>query len=147
MGTAKALYLSLEACKSLCLIPDDFSHHPRAAATVGGLHVTKDPSTLGDNLSLQPSEVPLSPLEENLARLEKWLLRHFSSTAFNTNRGLHYQSLKPGAVPYTCHTPASVPKHWEAEMKSQLWEDIRRGVIELVPVGEATVVHKNGGSG
>ena len=106
---------------------------------VGELHVTKD-------LPLWPSEVPLLPLEENVARLEEGLLRHFSATIFNTSRSLlplvasapHRIHLKPGAVPYTCHTPASVSKHWEAEVKAQLEEDITRGVIESVPVGEAT---------
>ena len=99
VGTAKAHYLSLEACKSLGLIPDDFPHHSRAVATVGGLHVTKD-------LRPRPSEVPLTPLEENVARLEEWLLRHSSSTVFNTSRSPlsvmagapHRIHLKPGAA-------------------------------------------------
>ena len=33
---------------------------------------------------------------------------------------------------------APVPRHWEAEVKQQLDENIARGLIELVPVGEAT---------
>ena len=72
-------YLSLKACKTLGLVPDDFPYQPRAVAMVGGLHVTRNLSTLDDDLSLLQSEEPLSPLEGNVARLEDWLLRHFSS--------------------------------------------------------------------
>ena len=36
------------------------------------------------------------------------------------------------------HTPALVPRHWEAEVKKQLNKDIRKGILEPVPVGEAT---------
>ncbi|KAK3889447.1 hypothetical protein Pcinc_006555 [Petrolisthes cinctipes] len=50
----------------------------------------------------------------------------------------HSIHLLPDAKPYACHTPASVPRHWEAEVKKQLDEDIRKGILEPVPVGEAT---------
>lgn len=46
--------------------------------------------------------------------------------------------LAPGAHLFACHVPASVPKHWEAEDKAQLEEDVRWGVMEPVPTGKAT---------
>lgn len=46
--------------------------------------------------------------------------------------------LLPDAKPYACHTPASVPKHWEVEVKKQLDEDVKMWILEPVPVGEAT---------
>lgn len=81
-----------------------------------------------------------------MGRLEEWLLHHFSTTAFSTMRKPlpvmkgkpHRIHLAPGVVPYACHTPASVPKHWEDEVKAQLDEDVKRGVIESVPEGEPT---------
>lgn len=50
----------------------------------------------------------------------------------------HAIHLLPDTKPYACHTPASVPRHWEAEVKKQLDEDVRKGILEPVPVGEAT---------
>jgi len=50
----------------------------------------------------------------------------------------HHIHLVPNAVSYACHTPASVLKHWEDEVRAQLEEDIKRGVIEPVPAGEPT---------
>ncbi|KAK8384285.1 hypothetical protein O3P69_009214 [Scylla paramamosain] len=34
----------------------------------------------------RPAAIPLPPLEENVGRLEEWLLRHFSSSTFNVGR-------------------------------------------------------------
>ena len=50
----------------------------------------------------------------------------------------HVIHLLPDSKPYACHTPALVPRHWEAEVKRQLDEDVRKGILEAVPVGEAT---------
>lgn len=50
----------------------------------------------------------------------------------------HVIHLLPDAKPYTCHTPAPVPRHWEVEVEKQLDEDMRKGVLEPVPVGEVT---------
>ena len=49
----------------------------------------------------------------------------------------HHIHLTPGAKPHACHTPATVPKHWEEEVKLQLEEDVKRGVLQPVPSGEA----------
>ncbi|XP_064106861.1 uncharacterized protein LOC135215838 [Macrobrachium nipponense] len=51
---------------------------------------------------------------------------------------LHHIHLLPGATPYACHTPTSVPKHWEEEVKAHLEEDVARVVIEPVPAGQPT---------
>lgn len=50
----------------------------------------------------------------------------------------HRIHLAPEAAPHAYHTPALVPKHWEANVKKQLDENMRKGVIEPVQVGEAT---------
>lgn len=44
----------------------------------------------------------------------------------------HRIHLSLGAAPYSCHTTASVQKHWEDEVKAQLDEDVKRGIIKPV---------------
>lgn len=50
----------------------------------------------------------------------------------------HHIHHTPDARPYACHVPASVPKHWEAEVKIHLDMDAKRGDVEPVLTGEAT---------
>ena len=146
MKTAKRLYLSLSACKQLELVPDSFPHHTHSIAPVNVETGSDETPTSSNLLPSRPSTMPLPPVEENIKRLETWLLHHFSSSTFNTAREPlpvmagkpHHIHLAPHAVPYVCHTPASVPKHWEKEVKMQIDEDVRRGVLQPVPAGEAT---------
>lgn len=141
--SAKSLFLSLGACKELGLVPDSFPHHPkRAVQALAVVAAAAEPS----HPPTRPEKMPFPPHEEHARRLEEWLLQHFSGSTFNTTRNPlpvmegepHHIHLAHGAVPYACHTPASVPKHWEKEVKAQIDEDIRRGVIEPVPAGEPT---------
>ena len=93
---------------------------------------------------MNPTATPFPPHEKHEQRLEEWLLQHFSATAFNTTRNPlpviegepHRIHLMPNAVPHACHTPASVLKHWEDEVKAQPEEEVERGVIEPIPAGE-----------
>ena len=69
--------------------------------------------------------MPFPPLDENIKRLETWLLQHFSSATFDVNKkpfpmmkgAPHHIHIKADAKPYACHVPANVPRHWEAEVK------------------------------
>ena len=98
------------------------------------------------NLLVKPSEMPFSPLEENIHRLETWLLQHFSCATFDTNKrpfpvmegAPHHIHIMPDAKPYAAHVPANVPLHWEAEVKKGLDDDVAFGIICPVPQGEAT---------
>ena len=144
MKTAKQFYLSLAACRDLGLVHEDFPHQTLLVASTGMSRASGPPTP--PTAPPRPSSMPLPPLEENVQRLEEWLLQRFSSTTFNTTRNPlpvmagkpHHIHLAPDAVPHACHTPASVPKHWENEVKEQLDEDVRRGVLQPVPAGEAT---------
>ena len=138
--SVERLYLSKAACVELGLVPPDFPRPLPLVAAVRGMVSPADvPPT-------RPASMPFQPLEENVHRLEQWLLQQFSSTTFDTDRqplrvmkgAPHHIHLKEGARPVACHTPASVPRHWEAEVKAQLDEDVRAGVIRPVPAGEAT---------
>lgn len=53
----------------------------------------------------------------------------------------HCSHLRLGAMPYVCHIPAPVHKHWEVEAKAQLEEDIRIGDTEPVPASEVTLIN------
>ena len=121
MKTTKHFYLSLAACKELGFVSEDFPHQPPSVA-----HVGVDMAIPTTSLPPKPLSVPLQPLEGNVPRLEEWL-----------EGKPHHIHLAREAVPYVCHNPASVPKHWEKDVKDQPDEDIRRGVLQAVPAGEA----------
>lgn len=135
--SVERLYLSLDTCKALGLV---HNHFPHPLPQVANVMVLDDDDGC---LPTRPTAMPLLPLEENIPCLEQWLLRHFSVM----QGAPHHIHLKEGAKPYACHTPASVPNHWEVEMKKQLDDDIRNGVICPVPAGVATVVCAYGGGG
>ena len=50
----------------------------------------------------------------------------------------HHIHLKEDAVPYACHTPADVAKHWESEVKQKMDKDVAQRIIKKVPPGEPT---------
>ena len=132
------LYVSQAACTELKLILEGFPS-PMPLATALSKEVDDTPRPWF-------TTVPHKLLEENVPCLEQWLLQQFSSTTFNTERrplrmmtgAPHHIHLKDGANPSTCHTPTSIPKHWEAEVKTQLDEDVMAGILRPVPAGEAT---------
>ena len=43
---------------------------------------------------------------------------------------------KPGIKPYCCTKPAVVPIHFREQVKKDLDADVKKGVLEKVPVGE-----------
>ena len=138
LQSAGSLFLSLEACKALGLVPENFPHHlPAAAPTLAAVEA-------GNGQQICVTTLPL--LEEHTGQLERWLLHHFSSTIFNTARSPlpvmegkpHHIHLAPGSTPHACHTPVPVPRHLEDAVRAQLDEDVRRGAIEPVSAGEPT---------
>ena len=137
--SVERMYLSFTTCKELGLVHADF---PQPSPLVAGTGLVGD--DVSSDIPARPTSMPLQPLKKNVARLEEWLLRQFSSSTFNADRyplrvmqgPPHRIHLKEGARPHTCHTPASVPKHWANEVKRQLDDDVKGGVIRLVPAGE-----------
>ena len=87
-----------------------------------------------------------SPLMQNVPLLKQFLIDSFLSTTFN--KSIPFSSLStppahihlsPDAIPYACHTPAVVPKHWENQVKDALDRDVQAGTIEEVPIGDPVV--------
>ena len=90
-----------------------------------------------------PTSLPFPGTEENRHRLERYLLDHYAASAFNVceHQPLPMMSgpplsltIDPKAIPKPCHTPITVPVHWQDEVKAGLDRDVRLGVLEKVPL-------------
>ncbi|KAL9972701.1 hypothetical protein ACROYT_G019061 [Oculina patagonica] len=93
----------------------------------------------------RPSELPFTCTAENNGQMKKWLLDRYASSTFNTcpHRALPSMEGPPieihvdqTATPKACHTPATVPLHWQQRVYEDLLRDEALGVIERVPYGE-----------
>lgn len=151
-------YLSKAACIELCLIPAGFPH---CNAILKAVDKPSNSNSKQRSLPIKPDKMPFDPDEKNIDKLELYLKEAFSSSAFNpsppfpemaniTPAKIH---LKHGAVPHVKHTPIPIPLHWRETIKQQLDDDVLKGVIEPVPVGEAitwcsqmVIVQKKDGS-
>ena len=148
------LFLSRQACVALGLIPDSFPTIGEAclssSTSMDSLPAasTSDGQTCECPTRQPPPERPTSLLfpatEENLQKLEMWLLNHYKSSSFNVceHQPLPMMSGQPmrlmvdqDAKAVALHTPIPVPVHWQDETKAGLDRDVCLGVIELVPVG------------
>ncbi len=96
----------------------------------------------------RPPALPFTPTEDNVDRLEKWIISHYASSAFNVceHQPLPEMSgrpltvhFRPEAVPKAFHTPIPVPHHWKEAVKADLDRDVRLGTIEPVPQGTPTL--------
>ena len=92
----------------------------------------------------KPKSLPFAPTEENIPKMKKWLLDRYASSTFNTcpHRALPCLSgpemeihIDDNATPKVCHTPATVPLHWQKQVYDDLLRDEALGVIERVPTG------------
>ena len=95
-----------------------------------------------------PPELPANISEEDIPMLKDLLINHYSSSTMNmcAHQPLPSMSgpplkfaIKPDAVPHAIYTPATVPVHWQEEVKKQLARDFMLGILEEVPANEPTV--------
>ena len=94
----------------------------------------------------RPIKIPFPPTEENIPKLEKFLLEEFDDTAFNRAQtpfpvmsGKHppaHIHVLPDAKPRAHHTPITVPLNLKKAVKARLDDLVARGIIELVPANE-----------
>ena len=100
---------------------------------------------LREDVPPRPTSLPFPCTQENNARMKKWLLARYASSTFNTcpHRALPRMlgppveiHVDPEAKPRACHTPASIPLHWQQQVQDDLQRDEALGVIESVPYGE-----------
>ena len=137
-GTHK-LFLSLKVCKALGLVDPNFPYH-----VISNIEVLNQIEYNGRGE--RPVKLPYPPTEINVPKLKQWLLERFSGSTFNINKRPfpvmsgkpHHIHLLPNATPYACHTPIPIPKHWETEVKRQIDDDVRAGILRPVPTGDVT---------
>ena len=95
---------------------------------------------------LRPTKLPFPCTPDNNGRMKAWLLERYASSTFNTcpHRALPCMEgppveihVDPDATPKACHTPATIPLHWQQRVHDDLLRDEALGVIERVPYGEA----------
>ena len=77
------MYLSLNLCKQLKLVHEEFPHidvsqevNNNDAATKSNVKTVEIPQ--------RPEIMPFDPVEENIHKLEEWLSDAFAATTFNT---------------------------------------------------------------
>ena len=126
------------------ILPKNFPYYQAIdiAANISGKKEVDTPKKR--SVPRRPSELPYPPTEENIDRLESYLKQAFESSAFNQEPPFPKMAntlpakihLKPDATPYAKHVPIPIPMHWRDVIKRQLDEDVTKGVIEPVPVGE-----------
>ena len=118
----------------------DGTENPSNVATVSD--TIDKPDVIQTVAPTRPTSLPYKPLPENIPKLEKHLLEQFQSSTFNKSAPFPAMStpsahihLKPNPKPYARHAPIPVPHHSKEEVKKNLDEDVRRGIIKPVPIG------------
>ena len=151
------LYLSKTALMDLGLIARNFPLPPASAASIDTLLNEKGGTecegcegtqcTLRTAPPERPDEIPFAPTDENIPKLEKWLLDKFASSGFNTCTRQPLPAMtgtpmtiqlkeNPSVKPAMAYKPIPVPFHYKKMTKEDLDRDVRLGVIEKVPQGE-----------
>ena len=149
------LFLSCNLCKSLKLIHEQFPIVNVDKLTSNSTPINKE--NVADNnkkrlpqeapaLHNRPSSLPYPTTEENIPCLKEYLLNAFADTTFNTNarplpamkcKDFEIHLVQPN-VPHHANIPLPVPNHLRDAVKKQLDDDVARGVLRKVPLGEAT---------
>ena len=154
------IFLSLSPCKALSIVHEDFpqviqlethiTEEQEEPALFGG-HPgdVKPPIKIGVyqvakiNIPVKPTDLPFTPVEENIPKLEGWLVETFKEVFATETYPLRTMSGKPqhihvksDAIPQAIHSPISVPSHWREDVRKLLERDIQLEIIEKVPVGE-----------
>ena len=108
------MYLSLDVCKDLNIVPTDF---PKSNVQSASVAANSQPSK--KSLPIRPTQMPYSPEECNIELLEKWLFDAFADSTFKINADVlptmktkpHRIHVKEGTVPYAAHTPIQIAHH------------------------------------
>ena len=159
----KQLYLSEHACKQLGIIPETFpaigaalQAQPVAGATTSVPQQSKksQPDKTCSCLPRSPpppmpSSCPFEPIEANRLHIENWIKEYYRSSVFNNcpHQQIPYMNAAPVRIhiehadELPCyHTPIPIPLHQQEDTYEELMNDIAKGVVEPVPVGEPSKV-------
>ena len=159
------IYLSKVACIELHILPSCFPHpvitplselsphslSSKPALAVSSLDEVDRLTSVPDDHSFsrspppsRPTQLPYPPTPENVGKLEQYIVEQFSSSAFNKAAPFPAMKdvppahihLKKDAVPHARHVPIPVPSCWTKIAKEILDGQVKRGIIEVVPIGD-----------
>ena len=143
-------FLSKQACAALGIISKNFPTIGETSSSTD-TPITPDSSISSDCQCPKrelppplPTTLPYPATEENLDKLQTWLLNYYKSSTFNVceHQTLPMMSgpplrllIDPKATPVARHKPIPIPIHWQEDVYDGLDRDCRLGVLEPVPVG------------
>ena len=155
----KNLYLSLASCKGISIVHKNFPDINIALESpklnidanivqpkIPSISETKESietDSLGRKVPIRPTPLPFPASEENITKLEKWLLDEFHQSTFNTMDPIPHLAkplnmhLNGNAIPHADYTPLPTPPHFREEMMNQLKKDVHSKILRKFPVGEA----------
>ena len=151
----RGIYLSERALRDLGAVTDGFPTPVETSCSA--TNDTSEQKTSGDkapcgcpkrsDVPELPKTMPYPATEDNRAKLEQWMRNYFAASAFNTCEHQPLQEMSgppvdihflPDVTPQAIHTPIPVPYHWKKQVKADLDQDVRLGIIEPVPQGTPT---------
>lgn len=148
----KGFFLSHKALQELGFLPPRFPIQQPEKPCSKAATMSTDTAPCGCPHRMppppMPDAIPFEPQEENVIKLERWILDRYKGSAFNT---CEHQALpcmtgkpmqihfRPEATPKAFHRPIPVPHHWKTKVKADIDRDVRLGIIEPVPPGTPTV--------
>ena len=145
---ARGLYLSESALRGLGCISPSFPKNSTSSCSTLSSSQEKCSCPRRSPTPKRPSQIPFTPSEVNVKKLEEWILEYYKSSAFNTCEHqplpqmtadpitIHFQ---PNVSPSAHHCPIPVPHHWKGKVKADLDRDVRLGIIEPVPPDTPTI--------
>ena len=92
----------------------------------------------------RPVKLPFEPVPGNVPKMREWLINRYAGSTFNKCPHSPLQKMegppieihiKDDAVPRVCHIPATIPIHWQEQVRKDLIRDEALGIIEKVPYG------------
>ena len=93
----------------------------------------------------KPDKLPCEATDDNIDKLEKWLLEQFKDSTFKTTGPLAAMSggpasihLREGAPEHHVNTPIPVAHHMKKPVNDQLQGEVRSGVLRKAPENKPT---------
>ena len=134
------IYLGRRSCSELTILPPSFQYPMPNYMINESVHTATHIET--SEIPRKPRNLPYPATDNNVDRLQQYLIDSFKSTAFNKcsplpameTKQVHIH-LKPDAKPHAQHVPIPVPFHWKSDVKNDLHIDIERDITKPVPIG------------
>ncbi len=137
---ATRFFLSRQTCIEIGIIPSTFPFPPKV--------VENEVHALNNDRPLpkRPAVLPFAPSEDNIPKLEAYLLEKFADSTFNADKPFPKLSTPPAhihlrddhIIPKPAYWPATVADNWAEDVKKALDRDVELGILKKVPFNEPT---------